>query len=156
VIVALTASSLEEDRAVILSEGCDDYMRKPFHENDLFEMIAKHLGVRYVYAEQAAPQRSDEITGQPKDEALSPEAAWAGSLSWQPELLSGLLQADPAWVTELERVTTLGDLDEITRLAAQIAAVDPSLAEALLKLANQFEHDQILAVIAQVQDGRDS
>ena len=49
IIIALTASALEEDKAVILSEGCDDYMRKPFHEEDLFDMIAKHLGVRYVY-----------------------------------------------------------------------------------------------------------
>ena len=32
VIVALTASGLEEERNLILSEGCDDYLRKPFYE----------------------------------------------------------------------------------------------------------------------------
>ena len=36
-IIALTASVLEEERAVVLSAGCDDFLRKPFKENDIFE-----------------------------------------------------------------------------------------------------------------------
>ena len=48
VIVALTASALEEDRALILSEGCDDYVRKPFREDELFTALEKHLGVKFV------------------------------------------------------------------------------------------------------------
>jgi CheY-like chemotaxis protein len=32
VIVALTASAFEEDREMILSGGCDDFVRKPFRE----------------------------------------------------------------------------------------------------------------------------
>ena len=31
-IIALTASVLEQERAIILSAGCDDFMRKPFKE----------------------------------------------------------------------------------------------------------------------------
>ena len=87
VIIALTASALEEDKAVILSEGCDDYMRKPFHEEDLFDMIAKHLGVRYVY------------------EDIGPAAAPPGSAGLEPglagddqSLAARLAAADPAWL----------------------------------------------------------
>jgi CheY-like chemotaxis protein len=53
VIVALTASALEEDRRLILSEGCDDYVRKPFREEALFEALQRHLGVAFVYEDEA-------------------------------------------------------------------------------------------------------
>ncbi|OAD22293.1 two-component hybrid sensor and regulator, partial [Candidatus Thiomargarita nelsonii] len=43
-IIALTASAFEEERAAVLSAGCDDFMRKPFKETDIFEMMHKHIG----------------------------------------------------------------------------------------------------------------
>ena len=48
-VVALTASVLEEEKAIILSAGCDDFMRKPFKKNMIFEVLTKHLGVKYIY-----------------------------------------------------------------------------------------------------------
>ncbi|MGL6284836.1 MAG: ATP-binding protein, partial [Microcoleaceae cyanobacterium] len=36
VIIALTASVLEEEKAIVLSAGCDDFMRKPFKESTIF------------------------------------------------------------------------------------------------------------------------
>ena len=64
IIVALTASGLEEDRTMILEEGCDDYVRKPFYEEELYDTIAKHLGVRYVYAAQTSEAEESMIGGQ--------------------------------------------------------------------------------------------
>ncbi|MFQ5435356.1 MAG: ATP-binding protein, partial [Anaerolineae bacterium] len=66
-IIALTASAFEEDRAVVLSAGCDDFIRKPFREADIFEKMGKHLGVQYLYADVPAdkpetPQFSDRLT----------------------------------------------------------------------------------------------
>jgi CheY-like chemotaxis protein len=57
-IIALTASILEEERAVVLSAGCDDFLRKPFRESDIFEAMHKHIGVRYIYDEPTAPTAS--------------------------------------------------------------------------------------------------
>ncbi len=54
VIIALTANAFEEDRAVILSAGCDDLVIKPFQEDAIFEKIARYLGVRYIYEEPVA------------------------------------------------------------------------------------------------------
>ncbi|MGL6140159.1 MAG: ATP-binding protein, partial [Planktothrix sp.] len=44
-IIALTASVLEEEKAIVLSAGCDDFMRKPFKESSIFNMLNKYLGV---------------------------------------------------------------------------------------------------------------
>jgi chemotaxis family two-component system sensor kinase Cph1 len=49
-IVALTAYAFETDFRASLEAGCDDYLAKPFTEKALFEIIARHLGVQYCYA----------------------------------------------------------------------------------------------------------
>lgn len=53
VIIALTASAFEEERHLVLSAGCDDFVRKPFREQVIFEKMAQYLGVRYIYEEPA-------------------------------------------------------------------------------------------------------
>jgi DNA-binding response OmpR family regulator len=58
IIITLTASTLEEERAVALSAGCDDFIRKLFREVDFLEVMNKHLGVQYVYDESAYQQDS--------------------------------------------------------------------------------------------------
>ena len=52
-VIALTASVLEEEKAIVISAGCDDFVRKPFKERMIFEMLTKHLGVQYIYEELA-------------------------------------------------------------------------------------------------------
>jgi CheY-like chemotaxis protein len=48
VIVALTASAFEHEREAILACGADDFVMKPYDENDIFDVIAKSLGVVFV------------------------------------------------------------------------------------------------------------
>ncbi|MFK8184458.1 MAG: GAF domain-containing protein [Phormidesmis sp.] len=47
VIIALTANAFEEDRQRALNAGCDDFVRKPYEEQNLLETIGRHLGLRY-------------------------------------------------------------------------------------------------------------
>ncbi|MDD4881908.1 MAG: response regulator [Gallionellaceae bacterium] len=54
-IAALTASAFQEDRDSILAAGCEEMVRKPIEQDRLFAMMAKLLGVHYIYAEAAAP-----------------------------------------------------------------------------------------------------
>ena len=49
-VVALTASVFEEQRTVVLSAGCDDFVREPFRDKDIFDVLHRHLGVRFLYA----------------------------------------------------------------------------------------------------------
>ncbi|HYR27279.1 MAG TPA: ATP-binding protein, partial [Thermoanaerobaculia bacterium] len=49
-VIALTASAFEHDRDNILAAGCDDFVAKPFLQVTLFDVLARHLGVRWSYA----------------------------------------------------------------------------------------------------------
>jgi CheY-like chemotaxis protein/anti-sigma regulatory factor (Ser/Thr protein kinase) len=48
-IAALTAHALAEEREVILAAGCDNFVRKPYRVEEIFEIMAAHLGIRYTY-----------------------------------------------------------------------------------------------------------
>ena len=56
-IVALTAHAFEEEKEVILAAGCDDFVRKPFREAEIFEVMARHLGVSYLFKGAAKPSK---------------------------------------------------------------------------------------------------
>jgi hypothetical protein len=54
-IIAAKAGGFEDQDAAALDAGCDGYLRKPFREEDLFEMLREYLGVRFQYTEEEAP-----------------------------------------------------------------------------------------------------
>ena len=44
---------------MILSEGVDDFIRKPYKEHEILNAISKHLeGIRFIYAEGEVPKAS--------------------------------------------------------------------------------------------------
>ncbi|NJK53990.1 MAG: response regulator [Leptolyngbyaceae cyanobacterium SU_3_3] len=92
-IIALTASVLEEERTVILSVGCDDFVRKPFREAEIFAAMQRHLGVQYVYADR---EDFDPIAAVPARELLTVET---------------LRSLPPDWVSDLRQALTTVDLD---------------------------------------------
>jgi signal transduction histidine kinase/DNA-binding response OmpR family regulator len=126
IIVALTASSFEEDRKMILSQGCDDYIRKPFREADILDALTKHLGVRFVYEETKAQEREKRE---------------------MPDLRSSISDLPPALLANLERAVTVGHIDRVFELADQIRAYDAAVADALARLADDFEYARILTLI---------
>jgi CheY-like chemotaxis protein len=136
VIIALTATAFEEDRERILLEGCDDFVRKPFRQDEIFDMLTKHLGVRFVYdVEQAQP-----AAAQPADAAAAPGEG----------LTPAALAALPAgWVADLQQATIKADLNLVLSLIDQIEGQNPALADALADLAHNFEYKRILMLIEQ-------
>jgi signal transduction histidine kinase/ActR/RegA family two-component response regulator len=48
-MVGVSASALPAEREEMLAAGLDDFVRKPFLAADIFDCIARHLGVSYVY-----------------------------------------------------------------------------------------------------------
>ena len=136
VIIALTASALEEERAVVLSAGCDDFLRKPFREADVFAAMNKHIGVRYIY-EDKTPSEAE------KSDFSYPSGTTA------PNIINPLsFQTLPVvWVANLKQALLNVDLDRISTLIAHIGTKDTVLAQALTYYIDNFEYDKILSFI---------
>ncbi|ARV59071.1 hybrid sensor histidine kinase/response regulator [Nostocales cyanobacterium HT-58-2] len=133
-IIALTASALEEEKAVVLSVGCDDFIRKPFQDKDLFAIMQKHIGVRYVYDVPSTKPHSTTIQ--------------AGALTQADvEKLTQRIAALPLdIVANLYQATINLDLDEMLTLVAQIRESDDLTANTLADLANNFQYQRILTL----------
>jgi PAS domain S-box-containing protein len=133
-ILALTASTLEEERAVILSTGCDDFVRKPFQEQVIFDKIAEYLAVRYVYEELS----------------LSTSNVVKIGLSLQEVLASMSLE----WVAQLYQAADLIDNEQILQLLQQIEPNQASFKQTLTDWVNSFRCDRIIDLIEFYQQGK--
>jgi two-component system sensor histidine kinase/response regulator len=129
VIIALTASAFEEQRASILAAGCDDFVRKPFREQVIFEKMAEYLGVRYVYEQDTNSQGIEEQTSRADGNNLTSDDL-------------AVMPAD--WVTQLNQAALEVDADQILQLIEQIPATHLALAEGLTDLVSRFGFDEIL------------
>ena len=139
VIIALTASAFEESRSVILAVGCDDFVRKPFREEVIFEKMSQHLGMRYVYAE--AGQRA-EPTG------------WKSRIENGDELNADCLLAMPnEWIGDLLQAAIQVDADLILQLIDQIPSDHAVLAKGLSNLAQKFCFDEIIELAQSADRG---
>jgi signal transduction histidine kinase/ActR/RegA family two-component response regulator len=54
IVIAVTASVLEEERAMVEAVGCDGFIRKPFRSETIFKALTKYLGIEYQYAQESA------------------------------------------------------------------------------------------------------
>jgi CheY-like chemotaxis protein len=141
VVIALTASVFEEDRAEVIAEGCDDFLRKPFREAEIYDKLAEHLGVRFVYESavegEEVPQDVSEILAR--------------------ELTPAALAALPAErVTDLHRAATQADGDLVLNLLDSIRESNGPLADALASLVREFRFDTVMTLAQQVEGGCES
>jgi len=72
-VAAVTASGFAEERNEALAAGMDDYIRKPYRPSEMFECMARQLGVRYqrkvvpVAGEPAAELRPEALAALPPE-----------------------------------------------------------------------------------------
>jgi two-component system sensor histidine kinase/response regulator len=137
-IIALTASAFEEQRWSILEAGCDDMVWKPFREQMLFEKLAEHLGVEYLYA-QMLPAEPDDIQAT-DDNAIG-----------HADLHLALQAMSAEWLESLNRAAMAVDADNLMELIDQIPSNQMNLAFQLSGFVRQFCFDEILEMIEQIK-----
>ncbi|SKB12191.1 putative Histidine kinase [Planktothrix sp. PCC 11201] len=122
-VIALTASVLEEEKAIILSAGCDDFLRKPFTEHTIFEALSKHLGVEYIYAEI-----QPILNSSPKQKLIS----------------ENLKIMSSAWITQLYEAALEANSTQVLKLIEEIPSAEIDLIQFLTKAVRKFQFEQII------------
>jgi CheY-like chemotaxis protein len=141
IVAALTAHALKEEKERILAAGCDDFVRKPFREQEIFGVMAEHLGLKYLYAD-----RRDK-TG-----PIEPE------IEIPPERL-GVLPAE--LLSRLHAAVVELDEERLVVLIGQIKTIDAHLAIALEACVKKFALSPLMDLLdtyvePQQDDGHDS
>jgi two-component system, sensor histidine kinase len=131
IIIALTASVFEEEKATVLAAGCDGFLRKPFREAEIFETLAHFLDIEYVYGESLTdPPRLDSG----KNDTLMKESL-------------GNLPQD--WVEEFLRSIRLADFTAAERAITSLQPHHPVVAATLKNSLDNFDYEFLLALFTE-------
>ncbi|AFY81000.1 PAS domain S-box protein [Oscillatoria acuminata] len=141
IIIAITASAFEEDRAQMLSIGCDDFIRKPFQTPELLAKIGQHLGVQYQYADSMNDATLFQGS-ESREEQLTPE-----------DLSRYLRQMPSEWIAQVYDFAGRCIDDKILELLNRIPAEQQPLARVISELANNFQFTQIMELIDNAKAG---
>ena len=124
-IAAITASGSIDQRHEVLAAGLDDFVRKPYRPAEIFDCMARHLGVRYLYRDDSVSTRE------------SPSAPQPDALAALPQDLRGHLK---------DAVISL-DVRRIASMINRVAKRDATLGRMLAGCAEGFAYTAILRAL---------
>ncbi len=122
-VIALTGQTFEKERQTILSAGCDAYLAKPLEEQQLFDLLTKHLKVEFIRKKSIssveAPNKDAQIT------------------------IGEMAQLPVPFLTELRKTALELDLEKLKGQLDQIQSAYPALGASLLNLSSNFRFEEI-------------
>ncbi len=130
-IVALTASYIEPESARRLSPGFDGFIRKPFRDTELFDCLTEQLGVRFLYEDPAESVPTLSVPPVPLTES-----------DWR--------DIPRDWLKSFDLATKSCDVELMGTLLDDIRDRHESFANTLTNWTQNFEFEQILALIKSV------
>ncbi len=126
-VIALTAHAFEQQRLEILAAGCDDIIRKPYEETELFAMLIRYLKVEFLY-------ENDSVR------------ATSGSITMKRVFDTNLLGKLPhALLDELRSAAIELNCKRALECIEQIRLIDGEIADFFEGLATSFRFEEIVA-----------
>ena len=127
-VIVLSASILDEDRIKVIAAGCDAFLRKPFREHQIIDLLATHLGLRFIY-EEDAPTVSTSSEQAEEEIARIPA-----------EMLAKLCES-----------AQINDFTSMTDLIHELRSAFPAAADLFAAFAHDFEYTKILDAIRRIR-----
>jgi len=125
-IVALTAAAFTQQREEVLAAGLDDFLRKPYRREEIFDCMIRHLGVRLLYSEAVQTPLADPAA------ALRPEALTMLPEHLRQELADALVRLDAGLILEV---------------IGRVSEHDAHVGEILTSCAKRYAYSRILEAI---------
>jgi CheY-like chemotaxis protein/anti-sigma regulatory factor (Ser/Thr protein kinase) len=125
-IVAVTASAFREQQQEMLAAGMDDFVRKPYRFDEIYDCLARQLNIKYRYhTDMQEVVEEQSLVLMPKNLAALPK-----------ELCN-------------ELKTALESLEEepIAAAISRVTELDAELGKALLRLSKNFNYPVILQAL---------
>ncbi|MES2047431.1 MAG: response regulator [Pseudomonadota bacterium] len=120
-IVAVTASAFKEDRDRIMAAGMDDFICKPYREDEIFACLMRHLGLNFIREEEGDETEQGRCTLTREDfSALAPELK-----------------------EQLQIAAVELDQEKMAEALKTLERQNPALARDVTKLANAFRFQEL-------------
>jgi CheY-like chemotaxis protein len=126
VVIALTASAFDHDRDQVLAAGCDDFVSKPYVEDVMFEKVAQHLGVRWIYDEPAAAERIP--------------------------IAAGIRNVPRVVRDRLQDALLRGDVTAAAEMVDEVAIADLTLATSIRDMIRSYRFDDLQDMLAAAEE----
>jgi len=117
-IIGITASAFEREKQQFIDAGINAYIAKPFREQQLYDLLARHAGIQFEFEESEA--LADVLAG--------------------PELPS-LDKMSPDWRDEFRQVLARNNITRIRKLGEEAKERDPLLSAWLLERVGLYDMD---------------
>ena len=130
VIIAVSASAMDEDRNHVIQCEADDFVSKPCREDELLEKIGLRLGLVYVYANN---QRLNET-----ESAAALASVLDGAIRTRLPL---------ELMDQLRGAVVNGENDRLYDLIGKLMDQDAPLAGTLRDLADRYEYDALIQLL---------
>jgi len=124
-VVALSLSVSDEQKKRVMAIGCDDFLQKPFKDSQVFEMLERHIGVRFLFQEM---QPENDESSQQFDIKL-------------------LAEQSESWRNDFEIALRNINLKQVKNLITKIETSAPALAKILTKRIDDFEYEQVFELL---------
>jgi CheY-like chemotaxis protein len=124
-IIVLTAHALETERLEIIKSGCDDFIRKPYRESEIYDAIQKHLKINYTYANADKSEMNRNYSIEPYD------------LKKLPIVL----------ITDLSRAIEILDIDGCKEIIEKIISINPDLGHGLMTMVKNMRIHEVLNLL---------
>ncbi len=136
VVVVVSAGAWEEDRKTALADGVDDFIRKPFREEELLGVLHKHIGVRYVFEPDQDKNLSDGFGDDNRD------AFESISFDDLPRELTN----------ELSEAAVSLDIDLLKGRLPQVRDLNPRTAQAMSFLLKRYDFEPLIEALNRGKD----
>lgn len=128
-IAAITASVFEDQREEWVNAGIDGFVRKPYRDSEVFDCMARLLGVRYIYEKQRENSQTQSSADVRRE------------LPTLPQLVR----------TKLAEALVLGDTISLSRVLTQVRDLNPGLADTLAHLTADFNYAPVLDALEEIE-----
>jgi len=125
IIISVTANVSQEEQLQAIAAGSNDFLSKPYRNQELLNQLAKHLHIQFEYAEDQA----------------STAPVTAGSLS---------LRHFPGELLEkLHNLVLQLDSDQLEALIPELNTIDPEFTGLVQRALSEFDFSYLLTLIEQ-------
>jgi PAS domain S-box-containing protein len=129
-IIAVSASVFDDNKQQARQNGADDFIAKPYKQDELFQKLAAWIHIDYVYAEQEDVDRADHSE-------VGAESLTGKSLTTLPQEI----------VERMRKAAAGGYQDRLLKLIDQVAAQDKQVAQGLRNLAVGFQYEKLTELL---------